>query len=247
MRTGRTDKINVAICDDARDVTEYLTEALEKTGLKMQKSLKLFSYEAPQDLIDAVKLYPFDVVFMDIDWNGEGAGISAAQKLQQLVPEAQIIYMTGYTEQYVQQAFLTPSNMTGFLVKPIRQAVLEAVFEKAVRRLTEGDDKRIVFVNKEGRHTFSYSSVLYLESTGHKVIVYTATGKYEFYGKLDELEYKFPSHFIRCHKSFLVNMDRIDGINKAHQLILDDGTVLPVSKLRYGKVKERFLEYVVCK
>ena len=94
---------------------------------------------------------------------------------------------------------------------------------------------------------FPYSSILYLESTGHKVIVCTADGQYELYGKLDELERSFPPQFIRCHKSFLVNMDRTDSINKAHQLLLDDGTALPVSKLRYGRVKERFLEYVVCK
>ena len=247
MRTGKIDKINIAICDDAEEVTGYLTEALQEIGLKMKKKLQFFAYAAPQDLIDDVKLYPFDVVLMDIDWNGEGAGISAAQELQQMLPEAQIIYMTGYTEQYVQQAFLTPSNMTGFLVKPIRLKVLEAVFEKVVRLLTEGDEKRFVLVNKEGRHILPYSSILYLESTGHKVIVCTAAGQYELYGKLDELERSFPAQFIRCHKSFLVNMDRTDSINKAHQLLLDDGTALPVSKLRYGRVKERFLEYVVCK
>ena len=39
------------------------------------------------------------------------------------------------------------------------------------------------------------------------------------YEKLDHLEKHLPDHFLRCHKSFLVNMDRIRNFEK-HRLSL---------------------------
>lgn len=48
-------------------------------------------------------------------------------------------------------------------------------------------------------------------------------------------------HFLRIHKSFLVNADFILQIDPA-QVLLDDGTVLPLSRYRAQNVKEQFQE-----
>ena len=45
--------------------------------------------------------------------------------------------------------------------------------------------------------------------------------------------------FVRIHKSYLVNMDCIRRIDRK-ELLLENGTVLPVSKSKYSYVKEAF-------
>ena len=59
--------------------------------------------------------------------------------------------------------------------------------------------------------------------------------------KLSDMEKLLPEYFLRCHQSYLVNMDRIrkftlDGI------VLIDGRVIPVSRARYTETKDKFLK-----
>lgn len=52
----------------------------------------------------------------------------------------------------------------------------------------------------------------------------------EVYGRLAEVARQLPSNrFVRCHKSYLVNLAYVAELG-AHELTLDDATVLPVSR-----------------
>ncbi|MDQ9758629.1 LytTR family DNA-binding domain-containing protein, partial [Acinetobacter baumannii] len=48
-------------------------------------------------------------------------------------------------------------------------------------------------------------------------------------------------HFIRIHKSFLVNLRAIYAI-KYNKVILDDGQELPLSRSKVAEVKKRFCQ-----
>ncbi|MCI8511961.1 MAG: response regulator [Lachnospiraceae bacterium] len=56
----------------------------------------------------------FHVVILDIEWNGEEKGIRTAEKVMRMSPDTQILYLTGYTQKYVQKIFLSLSNLKGF-------------------------------------------------------------------------------------------------------------------------------------
>lgn len=47
---------------------------------------------------------------------------------------------------------------------------------------------------------------MYCEVFGHRVLIHTAVGCYEYPGALDVLEEQLGGSFFRCHRSFLVNM-----------------------------------------
>lgn len=49
--------------------------------------------------------------------------------------------------------------------------------------------------------------------------------------------------FVRCHKSFLVNLSYVENI-KLNTAILESGEEVPVSRYRYKEVKERFLKFL---
>lgn len=62
--------------------------------------------------------------------------------------------------------------------------------------------------------------VIYVESEGHNLKYVTAEETYICTGKLDNEFAKPPAGFIRCHKSFCVNMRKISGYN-GDDIIID--------------------------
>ncbi|API91966.1 MULTISPECIES: LytTR family DNA-binding domain-containing protein [Virgibacillus] len=100
--------------------------------------------------------------------------------------------------------------------------------------LTEG--KSVITVKtSDGWKPLSFSDVLYLEVKDRKTWVVTK----EFTGihrkALQEFEYMLPrEYFIRCHRSFIVNVNHITHIypdtHSTFLLAMDNGDQLPVSQ-----------------
>ena len=76
--------------------------------------------------------------------------------------------------------------------------------------------------------------------------MYFAGKEERCYGKLDHLERQLPDQFLRCHKSFLVNMDRIRNFEK-HQIELESGRMVDVSRSRLKEAREKYFQYVGAK
>ncbi|WP_353654920.1 LytTR family DNA-binding domain-containing protein [Clostridium sp. CCUG 7971] len=49
--------------------------------------------------------------------------------------------------------------------------------------------------------------------------------------------------FVRCHKSFLVNLSYVENI-KSNTIVLECGEEIPVSRYRHKEVKEKFLRFI---
>ena len=66
--------------------------------------------------------------------------------------------------------------------------------------------------------------------------------KWTVYMKMDELEKLLPENFLRCHKSYMVNMNQIASF-AAEGIILESGRKIPVSRAKYQEARKRFWEY----
>lgn len=65
-------------------------------------------------------------------------------------------------------------------------------------------------------YAFDLSDVSYFEAAGERVYAYTRTHAYELKIRLYELENAFRDrHFVRCSKSFVINLLRLDSIRPA--------------------------------
>ena len=84
--------------------------------------------------------------------------------------------------------------------------------------------------------------ILFFESDRRKVRLVAAGGREEtFYDKLDNVEERLKKEdFVRCHQSYFVNARKIDTI-RGGELVMSDGSVLPVSKHRAKETNEAFL------
>ncbi|MDH7578600.1 MAG: LytTR family DNA-binding domain-containing protein [Bacillota bacterium] len=56
-------------------------------------------------------------------------------------------------------------------------------------------------------------SIFFIEKIGRKCVIHTNAGRYEISERLSSLEQRLdPTWFFRCHRSFIINIDRVEKI-----------------------------------
>lgn len=236
-----TSRMEIAVCDDDDVIAGQVGRLVDK--ILGKECCSIFTDE--NNMLKALEERRFDVVIMDIEWDGKEQGIRLAKQLNQLCPDTWIIYLTGYTEKYVQNIFLQPSNLSGFIMKPVDEAILRENLKKIQTEENKRNKERFVFKQKGTTLSLRYDRIIYVESIGHKITVVTKEGAFYCYDRLENLAEKFPEQFVHCHKSYLVNMEEVHCIETGrHVFVMKNGTEIPISKLRYGSTKKRFFSYM---
>ena len=234
--------MNIAICDDDAIAIEYLFSLCREIPLVNT----ITPYNSPKNLITDIRAGSvFDVIIMDIDFETEKNGIDYSEEIYQLAPSTRTIYITGHTDRFIQNIFLQKSSLIGFIIKPAQKDILENLLSKAQQELDKDKQNFICNFGKGNMENIPISKILFLESNGHHVLIYTEdrSEAYTVYSRLSLLEKQLPSSFRPCHKSYLINMDKIKRIEK-REVILTDGTAIQISKSYGTRIKEDYIRYM---
>ena len=79
----------------------------------------------------------------------------------------------------------------------------------------------------------------YFEAREGKVFVRTGREEYGFYSTLDKIESTLPNCFLRCHRSYIVNMNCVKYVDYVNQIIyLKNGAQVLISRRCKKAVKE---------
>lgn len=222
---------NVLICDDQREQCGRLKELLGE-----DPELRVSCCTSTRELEEICAARRPDILLMDICL-GEESGIELVKRLAPETAGVQVIYVTGYVE-YCTKVYET--EHISFLLKPVDRAeLLQAVTrakERLVRRRTEG----LTLQTKRAVYFLPFAEIRYLESQGRQVRCVTDHGTCESYARLSELEGQLNDRFFQCHKSFMVNMDRVTAFASTC-FTLSTGERIPVSTRRRAEARLRFL------
>ena len=233
--------MKVAICDDEVVFLNKMEELLKSNN----------DIESIEKYNDIGKLYRnllsgevYDVIFMDIEWNLPNSnGTHFAAKMNERNPEIQIIYVTAYNDRFSQAIFWEPTNLCGYLVKPVKEDNLTVLLDKAKRNIARIKKDKLVIQYKGVTETLHRNHIIYVESKAHTLFIHTLTEKITVYDKLDEYEKKLRDSFVRIHKSYLVNMDYVKRIESL-EVTLKTEEILPASKSRVQEAKNKYFKYM---
>lgn len=91
-------------------------------------------------------------------------------------------------------------------------------------------EKDKVFFCKSGdiSYRIALDQILYFKSEGRRLICHTAQRDYSFYGKLDEVQQRLGSSFVRIHQRYLVRCAAVDRFSPGQVSL--GAEVLPVSR-----------------
>ena len=210
-----------------RDLEQY--EIIHRLEFEI---LKVFSGE---QALDALAQGDWDVLFMDIEMptiNGVEAGKRVREQLQNY--SLKIIYVSSRQE-YAMDLFKV--DTFDFLIKPVAYNELEAVMEKLMNTLNRSGEM-YVYRKKGQTARCKMEDILYFESQLKKTIIVTRQKTDEFYASLKDIyEELKDKRFFYCHKSILVNYDRVAEFHY-DKLVLDNGEELEISQAKRKEVRK---------
>lgn len=122
------------------------------------------------------------------------------------------------------------------LLRPLTKKRLESVnaefmgsfFERFDRKETES----CFLVDTRGEKIFiPFFHIYYFEARDKKLFVRTKNEEYAFYDTIEGLGKQLPEQFRRCHRSYIVNVDKIVRIRPGENYIeLNDQLGVPISR-----------------
>lgn len=180
-----------------------------------------------------------DVLLTEIELRGYSSISIIAQYLRESSP-LQVIYMTSKIE-YCTEVYDT--RHCGFLLKPVNLERLLRDVRRALRLLESRKASGIVVQQGGGFHILSPQHLLYVESHGRVLKIATDSEVLETYDKIDHFSFQLDKRFCQCHKSYLVNMERVKRYC-GDSFLMCDGATIPISQSRRKTVRNQFLNYM---
>lgn len=178
-----------------------------------------------------------DLLFLDINMPGL-SGISFARSL---TVNPLIIFTTAYPEYAVEGFEL---NALDYLVKPFSfERFLKAV-NRALERLGEthmpGDDPRKILLKADKKlYAVEFSRILYVEGQGDYIRICLDDKNLVVHDTIKNFLEALPEEeFMRIHKSYIANLERIECI-EGNQVRIGDHAI-PVSPASREELLNRF-------
>lgn len=233
--------IRCLLVDDEPLALEVLKKFVSSTpGLVLSGA-----YTKPLEAFLHLQHEPVDLLFIDIQM----PGLTGLELIRALKNPPQVIFTTAYREYAVEGFEL---NVLDYLVKPIaRDRFLKTI--DRYNALTTGNatqkdeqaEPSFIFVKVDKAMMKIYlNDILYVESLKNYVRIKTTGKEAITYHTLSYMEEKLPARlFQRIHKSFLVNLDKIDHYNS--ETIGLAGKELPIGKTYQDVVMQRLAERAI--
>lgn len=236
--------MRILICDDDKNALYGLKEMTEDI-LKQNMAdddIYVEAFTTTYDLTEYLeeKSAYVDAVILDIELNDADGidGIDLAEKIQSEYSYIHIIFCTGYLK-YLEDIFRV--NPIYCIYKPITTDRLENVIEKLKKEMEITRTKYItVKLYKKIQH-IRINTIKYAEINDRHVNIYTDNKMYESIESMSRIEERLGLNFVRCHKSYLINLDKMRKLDE-NKMTLEDGTEVAVSRRYKARVKERIAE-----
>lgn len=209
--------LKVLIVDDNEGMRLVLHKAIERAGGKVVGEAADGAQAV--ELVEALRP---TVIFMDIEMSGMD-GVEVARRIQDIDPKIFIVFATAH-EEFRKEAFEVYAY--DYLVKPfdIKRVAetlerIEALQSGQVVPMIPADTGeppkvgKLLLRHKDGVSLVDTQDIILIQRENRSTVIYTPKEKHTTSETLSELEQRLPADkFFRCHKSYIVNVERITRI-----------------------------------
>ena len=185
--------------------------------------------------------FKYDIIFLDIEMPGID-GISLCRKIRQQSKDALVIFISNKEELVFQTFEVQPFR---FIRKSELNELCASLVDSVINELKRRSPQTFTIIENNGGDVLSFDArnIIYIEAQRKECKIASTNNTSTVKMNLMDLEEKLSSyHFVKIHRSFLVNMDYIFRITK-NSVILTTGDELPISRGSSDTLKQLFIDY----
>ena len=229
--------MRLAICDDNELERGFLQGLLKKYFTETAIGCEFTLYDRGTTLYyDITEGMEFDIIFLDL-FMEDSFGLTVAKKLRGLSYGGRIIFCTASAD-YALESYSVYAS--GYIVKPYRIKDIRHTLDRLLPEYQRGS---YGLVQKSAVKFIPLNEIMYVESSNTKCILHRADGRtYNVYKKLGEIEAALDdARFLRCHQSYLVNMNYVSEADDS--FLLQNGDKVLIRAKSKRMILQKLLEY----
>lgn len=236
-------KVKILVVEDESIVAKDIQNSLKKLGYQVPTTVS-----SAEKAIEEVEENRPDLILMDIMLKGQMSGIEAANVIKERfgVP---LIFLTAYADDNT----LSKAKITepyGYIIKPFKEKELQTTIEMALYKhekdevikkerdlyhsiIENKESKDSIFVRADYRlNKINFDDIFYVEALKDYVVINTSDNSYTTHTTMKEMVRILPQKdFVRIHRSFIVNLNKIFSIKYPDLVIEGKMKVLPIGGL----------------
>lgn len=243
--------VPVYICEDNEEEKQYLKKMVANLILIQGYDMEVvLASNDPEEILQHRSRHSERAVyFFDVDLqNDVYNGFTLAKRIRELDTRGFLIFVTTH-EEMMFETFKYRLEAMSYLIKdePAKLGVQirECLEEVTLLLSREKEDIHSYYTVKVGDSSYHIpvEDILYFETAGtaHRVILHTQNRLLEFRGDISTLEKELGKCFLKVHRSYLVNVDKIVKMNYTDQtIVMEDDSLCLFSRKGRRLLMERF-------
>ena len=228
--------MQIAICEDNKAMQNKLNEIIDEWAQDRKVSVKTTCFISAESFINTWPDTQFDLAFLDIELKTM-TGIELAKTIRKLDKDLQIVFITSFSQYALQGYDVNPLH---YLIKPASHAKILPILDKAYIIWKATKDSYIFVPDNTGQRKLSLGEVLYISMQSHTARVHTYEKVFEMRKTLDEIMETLTDNFIHIHRSYVVNIYKVECVYK-DSLELSNNEKLPISRKNTKTVGDAFV------
>lgn len=236
-------RIKVAMCDDNTKTLPIIAGAARSAFHDRGVDIDLALFTSGEKLLASMEQTRYQLILLDIEMPRMD-GIAVGKKLRAMGNDTKIVFVSEAESRVFESfqvqplSFVRKSNFLNDITD------LVDLYLKTCSREEAGENLEVAV--RSGVAVVKSKNIRYIEGSGNYQMLYLD-------GKSEPMEVKMTMDkleqmtellgFIRVHKGFLVNYQYIHRVMPG-EIILSDGTRIPIGRSHSGEVKAKFLSLV---
>lgn len=231
------------LCDDDIVVTTMSEELIREYNSEKccNEKINIYKYNNPKKLLERYTKDDNNLLFLDIEMK-QLTGIEVAIKIREFDIKSYIIFLTGY-DQHMKDGYKL--HVFDYIVKPITKEKMWKALDDYFKHKKEYKEKEkhyFKYKNSNDEYMIDTDEILYFEKYKNQVTVYLKNCAIDIYATLLEALDQLPKNFYMCHRSFIVNIDKIIKKDK-DKCILENGKEVLIGRTKRLEFTKFYTSY----
>ena len=231
-------KLSIMICEDLEEERMALARMVRRSCQSRGIDLELELSASGEELLDRFRSRRWDILFLDI-YLGGISGTEAARIIRGQDQSCALIFATTSREHGLLSYEL---RVTDYLLKPFAQEDVEGALDWIL--LDREEQYQTITIRSEWEEEeILLRDIQFIEVIRHTAVLHLTNGIKRTRKGLNELEAEIgDGSFLRCHRSYLVNLDHVASVVEG-DFVMKCGDRVPISAKRAAEVKRAFFDW----